>query len=291
MKKFWSVLLVAVLVLTSMATVASAAGTGYVSVGSKTANPGDEVTLNVTVSGEFANYEIIFNVDAGLTITGFSGVTGNPANGKVAFAKDENVSSHSFSITIKVAEGLAPGKYYVTPNVLFVSDRDLVDLSVSASAGYIEIKAPEHVHEWSSWKQTKAPTCTEKGEQTRTCATCGKTETSAIDALGHNWLTENWKQSETHHWHACSRCDAVCDHGEHEGTWQTVKHPTKSEKGLEKLICKVCEYEMDSREIDKTPDDEPTPGKFDFAMINGALAGMMVLSAAAYVVLKRKAAK
>jgi hypothetical protein len=277
-----------------MATVAFAAGAGSVSVGSKTANPGDEVTLNVTVSGEFANYEIIFNVDAGLTITGFSGVTGNPANGKVAFAKDENVGSHSFSITIKVAEDLAPGKYYVNPNVLFVSDRDLVDLSVSASAGYIEIKAPEHVHEWSSWKQTKAPDCVTKGEETRTCATCGEVETRAISALGHNWQDAKWMQSKTHHWHACSRCDAVCEHhGEHVGTWQTVKAPTATKEGLKKLICNVCEYEMDSKVIPANPDlpDEPTPGKFDFAMINGALAGMMVLSAAAFVVLKRKAVK
>lgn len=289
MKKFWSVLLVAVLVLTSMATVAFAAGTGNVNVGTATANPGDTVTLNVTVSGEFANYEIVFAAAEGLTITGFSGVTGNPANGKVAFAKDENVGSHSFTITVKVAEGLAAGFYPVTANVLFVSDRDLVDLSVSVSNGGVTIA---HNHEWSSWKQTKAPTCTEKGEQTRTCATCGETQTEAIGALGHNWQEGKWMQSQTHHWHACSRCDAVCEHhGEHEGTWQTVKHPTKSEKGLEKLICKVCEYEMDSREIEKTPDDEPTPGKFDFAMINGALAGMMVLSAATYVVLKRKAAK
>ena len=110
-------------------------------------------------------------------------------------------------------------------------------------------------------------------------------------ALGHDWVTV-WTQTKTHHWHACTRCDATCEHyGEHEGTWQTVKHPTKTEKGLQVKICKICEYEMDRREIDPTPDDEPTPGKFDFALVNGAITGMMVLSAAAYVVLKRKAVK
>jgi hypothetical protein len=37
-----------------------------------------------------------------------------------------------------------------------------------------------HVHEWGEWVQTKAPTATEEGEETKICATCGEKETRPI---------------------------------------------------------------------------------------------------------------
>ena len=43
-------------------------------------------------------------------------------------------------------------------------------------------------HDWSEWKETKAPTCTDKGIETRTCARCGETENRDVDALGHDLI-------------------------------------------------------------------------------------------------------
>ena len=40
-------------------------------------------------------------------------------------------------------------------------------------------------HDFGDWTQTKAPTCTEKGEEKRTCSRCGAFETREIDATGH----------------------------------------------------------------------------------------------------------
>lgn len=54
-------------------------------------------------------------------------------------------------------------------------------------------KAPEttaHVHDYGEPVQTKAPTCTEFGEKTATCA-CGKTVVSSVPALGHTF--ENYQ--------------------------------------------------------------------------------------------------
>ena len=42
---------------------------------------------------------------------------------------------------------------------------------------------PVHTHTWGAWQETKAPTITAEGEETRTCATCGATETKAIAQL------------------------------------------------------------------------------------------------------------
>ena len=50
---------------------------------------------------------------------------------------------------------------------------------------------PATGHAFGEWSETKAPTCTEDGEEQRTCASCGKTETQAIELLGHEHeLTE-----------------------------------------------------------------------------------------------------
>ena len=40
-------------------------------------------------------------------------------------------------------------------------------------------------HLWSDWTQTTAPTCTEAGEEKRTCSRCNEFETRPVDALGH----------------------------------------------------------------------------------------------------------
>ncbi len=40
-----------------------------------------------------------------------------------------------------------------------------------------------HVHSWGAWTETKAPTTTEAGEETRTCSVCGETETKEIPKI------------------------------------------------------------------------------------------------------------
>lgn len=44
------------------------------------------------------------------------------------------------------------------------------------------------VHTWGAWVQTKAATCGEAGEMTRTCSVCGATETQEIPATGEHTL-------------------------------------------------------------------------------------------------------
>ena len=66
--------------------------------------------------------------------------------------------------------------------------------SAKAYALTMEGEAP-HEHSWSDWTVTKEATCTDAGEETRTCD-CGESETREIDALNHDYV--NGK---------CSRCD------------------------------------------------------------------------------------
>ena len=68
--------------------------------------------------------------------------------------------------------------------------------------------------------QTKAPTCTAKGETTYTAAfteAWANTQTKTVDniaALGHDWSTA-WTGDSTGHWHKCTRCDATTTKAAH----------------------------------------------------------------------------
>jgi len=54
-----------------------------------------------------------------------------------------------------------------------------------------------HEHSFGAWTVTTEPSCTDAGEELRTCA-CGETEKREIPALGHDFVNGE-----------CNRCDAV----------------------------------------------------------------------------------
>ena len=68
-------------------------------------------------------------------------------------------------------------------------------------------------HDFGSYKQTKAPTCTETGTEERTCSRCGEKETRTLNAKGHTVVidaatvtcTEAGKTEGSH----CSVCGTV----------------------------------------------------------------------------------
>ena len=68
----------------------------------------------------------------------------------------------------------------------------------------------KHTHKWGDWEVTKAATCTEDGEQKRTCTVCGEEQTKVIKAA-HTW-----------------------------GEWETVTASTCAVQGDAKRVCSVC---------------------------------------------------
>ncbi len=66
-------------------------------------------------------------------------------------------------------------------------------------------------HDYREWKVTKEPTCTEKGNQERTCSMCAKKETKSIPAFGHDY-----------------------------GKWKVIKESTDKEEGFKERICINC---------------------------------------------------
>ena len=120
----------------------------------------------------------------------------------------------------------------------------------------------EDAHTWGEWADTTPATCTENGERTRECEVCDKTESEAIDALGHDYAEEYTVDvkptcegvgSESRH---CTRCDATTDsrdinalgHDYAEEYTVDVK-PTCEGVGSESRHCTRCDATTDSRNI------------------------------------------
>jgi len=74
-------------------------------------------------------------------------------------------------------------------------------------------------HEWGDWEQTKAPTCTQAGEETATCSICRETKTQPVAPLGHS-PKEAVRENEV---------AATCTH---KGTYEEV------------IYCSVCGEEL-----------------------------------------------
>ena len=163
MKKLISILLVAMLVVTCLATVAFAAGSAKLSASSVTAQAGDEVTITFALSGdEFTSYGMKITADANLKLTKITkgaassgSFVGNVKNGVVTGAATYNTKAGVlFTATFKVADNAKPGKYPVSVNLDFIADEDGKDLNVTISGGYVTIVCE---HTWGAWTEVKAP--------------------------------------------------------------------------------------------------------------------------------------
>jgi len=112
-------------------------------------------------------------------------------------------------------------------------------------------------HAWGEWTVTTEPTCTEAGEETRTCSRCGETETREVPALGHDYVavvTAPTCTEKGYTTHTCSRCgdsyvDTYVDALGHDwGEWTVTTEPTCTEAGEETRTCSRC-GEKETREV------------------------------------------
>ncbi|MBR6668114.1 MAG: hypothetical protein IKL25_07115, partial [Clostridia bacterium] len=99
----------------------------------------------------------------------------------------------------------------------------------------VQKEIPALTHDWGEWKQTKAPTCLEEGDKTRTCKRdgCGATEMRPVDVIAHDWDTSVWITDGSKHWHKCKTpgCSAITDEAAHSGGMATCQAKAK---------CAVC---------------------------------------------------
>lgn len=220
MKRFISCLLVAVLLISCMATMAFAAA------------PGDtiDVTFSVSNNTGFACFDAEITYDAsalelvsiteGITVgTGFW--YGKAESAMVAYSQAENFTGNGvlFTATFKVKDSAAVGTYtvgcVVTGNT--ASSNDEMTIPVSVGNGTVTISCTEHA--WDEGVKTDA-TCTEAGKIVYTCTKCGETKEETVAAKGHAY-----------------------------GDWTVTKAPTCTEKGEETRICANDATHVETREV------------------------------------------
>ena len=71
-------------------------------------------------------------------------------------------------------------------------------------------------HSFTNYVSNEDATCTEDGTKTAKCDRCEETDTVTDEGtkLDHSY-GEDWKTDGTNHWHACEKCGAKSDEGEH----------------------------------------------------------------------------
>ena len=81
--------------------------------------------------------------------------------------------------------------------------------------GFKEVYVSEsHKHKYGEWKTTTEPTCTEDGEESRSCA-CGVKENKKLKPKGHS-AAADLHFDETNHFIVCSYCNEKLATEEHE---------------------------------------------------------------------------
>lgn len=259
MKKIFSFVLTAVLMMSLLITPASAAEEASVWGSHETTTAGSEVTVAFSIDeATFASYEmqiVDYDTDV-LTLVGISQGEASKGyfdyndglNGKVAGAnsQDSTVSGALFYAKFKVADDAQPGTYGVGIRVGFVANIATEDLTIYSSAGSVTIECD---HNWGDWINDQEPTCVDDGTKHRICKKCGEREDGIIPATGNHTYemtvkdatcTENGLKTFT-----CTVCghsytESIDALGHKYDEGKVTKKPTCTEKGEMTFTCTVC---------------------------------------------------
>lgn len=114
---------------------------------------------------------------------------------------------------------------------------------------------PPHTHSWSTWTQTKAPTCGASGEEARTCS-CGIKETRPVSATGkHTWseTAPTCTQAGAKTCSGCGKAESLSALG-HDFQFTNTVAPTTSAGGYDLYTCSRCGATEQRNKTDKLPE-------------------------------------
>ncbi|MCR4804392.1 MAG: S-layer homology domain-containing protein [Clostridia bacterium] len=163
-------------------------------------------------------------------------------------ALDGALSGHTLAAVTLAAgtTGEITDSGVITPSEAAIKSGD-ADVTANYKITYVPGVLTVTDHAWGEWTVTTAPTCTEAGEETLTCAVCGKTQTRPVASLGHT---------------------------PGEPVRENVVEPTEKTDGScdEVVYCTVCGVEL-SREAKVLPATNPDKVKVtDVKVEDGAIA-------------------
>ena len=257
MKKIICSLLVIALMSVLLAPAVFAAGTS-VAVTDITAEPGDEVTVDVTITGNTgfgsATFDIVYDSSV-LTLTAIGvdntlfgkgvGVQ-NVAKNRVNCASTVNITGDGvlFTLTFKVADNAAGGSYDVSVVAKTFTDDKGAKITATVTEGTVDV----HVCEWT-WVIDTEATCGKDGAKHEEC-TCGekRNEGTKIPATGNHtwtWVTDTeatcGKDGAKHEECTCgakrNEGTKIPATGEHAWKWVTDTEATCGKDGEKHEEC------------------------------------------------------
>ncbi len=117
-----------------------------------------------------------------------------------------------------------------------------------ATCEHTEERTSVEAHTFSAWMVITAATEEHPGVQKRICKSCNYEQEKEIPALLHQHTYSNsWSYDESIHYHK-----ATCEHAEERtsveahtfSTWMVVTESTEEHPGIQKRVCKSCNYEQ-----------------------------------------------
>ena len=125
-------------------------------------------------------------------------------------------------------------------------------ICMNCGDSYVDAYVDATGHSFGEWTETKAPSCTDAGEETRSCA-CGETETRPVPATGHSYnavVTAPTCTEKGYTTYTCACGDSyVADYvdatGHSFGEWTETKAPTCTEEGSKTRTCACGETETE----------------------------------------------
>lgn len=271
---------------------------------------GDTFTVTVGVSEvAYAALDLYgITYDEGLEFVKTEGASGRVAAGNpphiacIAFADSKG---DAVTLTFKVADNAADGKYTISfngPNEYALADKTVFELGTTSVT--VQVGEP-HVCEFGEWVVTTPATCETAGVETRTCS-CGATETREIPALGHDWDNGvignegDYDCPDEFKLFTCKR-DAAHTKTEKTGhdcekakftldSWYDAEKKANYTTYQEKCVhsddhgCSTVYGEPWTEEV-----KDPITGDITPYIAMGVLTMVALVSAAAYMLLKRKA--
>lgn len=175
---------------------------------------GDTQTLTATVAPANATDKAVtWSTSNGAVATVLNGVVSARSAGTATITA--TAGGHSATCTLTVTVEQKPEEHnfqWVQTKAPTCTEKGEERLTCTKCGAVSQVREiAALVHAWSAWKIVKAPTCTVDGESERVCATCQTKETDPLEAPGHSY-----------------------------GAWQVSKPATCQETGVRVHYCTVC---------------------------------------------------
>ena len=259
MKKVLSLVALVLIFCLALSLPAFAVGSGTITLENQSVTRGQEFTVPIKLTSNpgMISLRLEFTYPSDLTLvsaddTGLlNGKIPQPTSPHILFWNDALASNNTKTGTIatlkfRMASNASCGKKTVKVRVLDAYNASLNPISIADASAVVECTN----HSFGAYTVTGAPTCTATGVETRTCSSCGISESRSVAALGHAWgaYTETTKAGckvtgqETS---TCSRCGQTRTRtlpatGHKFGAWVVTKEPTCVETGMRAHTCEKC---------------------------------------------------